>query len=103
MELPLHDPPHAGRGGTFTFVLRTFGGDHGFFCAWFLCLSYMAIVWANATALTIVARCLFGDALRFGFSYSIKGFEVSLGDVLLSVAAIVLAAAICCWRRMRRN
>ena len=63
-------------GGTFTFVQRMFGGDHGFFCAWFLCLSYMAIVWANATALTIVARCLFGDALRFGFSYSIKGFEM---------------------------
>ena len=86
-------------GGTFTFVQRMFGGDHGFFCAWFLCLSYMAIVWANATALTIVARCLFGDALRFGFSYSIKGFEVSLGDVLLSMAAIVSAAAICCRRR----
>jgi len=86
-------------GGTFTFVQRMFGGDHGFFCAWFLCLSYMAIVWANATALTIVARCLFGDALRFGFSYSIKGFEVSLGDVLLSVTAIVSAAAICCRRR----
>ena len=86
-------------GGTFTFVLRTFGGDHGFFCAWFLCLSYAAIVWANATALAIVARCLFGDALRFGFSYSIKGFEVSLGDIMLSVAAIVLAAAICCRRR----
>ena len=86
-------------GGTFMFVLRTFGGDHGFFCAWFLCLSYVAIVWANATALTLVARCLFGDALRIGFRYSIMGFEVSLGDIMLSVAAIVLAAAICCRRR----
>ncbi len=89
-----------GAGGTFTFVLRGFGGDHGFFCAWFLCLSYLAIIWANATALTIVSRCLFGDALRFGFSYSVKGFDVSLGDVLLSGAAISLGAAICTRRRL---
>ena len=89
-----------GTGGTFAFVLRMFGGDHGFFCAWFLCLSYVAIIWANATALTIVVRCLFGDVLRFGFHYSIKGFDVSLGDILLSAAAIVAASAICCRRRL---
>ena len=89
-----------GAGGTFTFVLRAFGGDHGFFCAWFLVLWYMAIIWANATALTIVARCLFGDAIRFGFHYSIKGFEVSLGDILISAAAIVTGAAICCRKRL---
>ena len=90
-------------GGTFTFVLRAFGGDHGFFCAWFLCLSYVAIIWANATALTIVARCLVGDALRFGFHYSIKGFEVSLGDILLSTTAILAGAAICCRKRLAGN
>ena len=89
-----------GAGGTFTFVLRAFGGDHGFFCAWFLVLSYVAIIWANATALTIVARCLFGDALRFGFHYTIKGFDVSLGDIMLSAAAIVAGAAICCRKRL---
>jgi len=87
-------------GGTFTYVLRTFGGDHGFFCAWFLYLSYVAIIWANATALTIVARGLFGDALRFGFHYTIEGFDVSLGDILLSSSAIVVASAICCRRRV---
>ena len=87
-------------GGTFTYVLRTFGGDHGFFCAWFLGLSYVAIIWANATALTIVARSFFVDALRFGFHYTILGYDVSMGDILLSSSAIVAASAICCHRRV---
>ena len=76
------------------------GGDHGFLCAWFISLTYMAIVWANATALTIIARCLFGDALRFGFRYSIAGYNVYLGDILLPGAAILVAAAINCRRRL---
>ena len=87
-----------GEGGTFGFVMRAFGGDHAILCAWFLILSYVSIIWANATALTIMTRCLFGDALRFGFHYSLAGFDIALGDVLLSVAAILVAAAICCRR-----
>lgn len=89
-----------GAGGTFTFVSRTFGGDHGFLCAWFMCLSYVAIIWANATALTIVVRSLLGDVLHFGFHYSIAGFDVYLGDILFSAAAIVIASAVCCRRRL---
>ena len=91
---------YPGPGGAFTFASQAFGVDHGFLCAWFLCLTYMAIVWANATALTIVARCLFGDALRFGFRYSIAGYSVYLGDILLPGAAILVAAAINCRRRL---
>ena len=91
---------YPGPGGAFAFASRAFGADHGFLCAWFLCLTYMAIVWANATALTIIARCLFGDVLRLGFRYSIAGFGIYLGDILLSGAAILVAAAICCRRRL---
>ena len=91
---------YPGPGGAFAFASRAFGADHGFLCAWFLCLTYVAIVWANATALTIVARCLFGDVLRFGFRYSIAGFGIYLGDILLPGAAILAAAAICCRRRL---
>ena len=90
---------YPGPGGAFAFASRAFGHDHGFLCAWFLCLTYVAIVWANATALTIIARCLFGDILRFGFHYSIAGYGIYLGDVLLPGAAILVAAAICCRRR----
>ena len=91
---------HPGPGGAFSFASRTFGIDHGFLCAWFLSLTYMAIVWANATALTIVGRCLFGDVFRFGFSYRLAGFDIFFGDILFSGAAIMAAAAICCRRRL---
>ena len=91
---------YPGPGGAFAFASRAFGVDHGFLCAWFLSLTYMAIIWANATALTIVARCMFGDALRFGFRYSIAGYGVYLGDILLPGAAILAATAINCRRRL---
>ena len=91
---------YPGPGGAFAFASRAFGVDHGFLCAWFLSLTYMAIIWANATALTIVARCLFGDAFRFGFRYSIAGYGVYLGDILLPGAAILAATAINCRRRL---
>ena len=91
---------YPGPGGAFAFASQAFGVDHGFLCAWFLCLTYMAIVWANATALTIVARSLFGDVLSFGFHYSIAGYSVYLGDILLPGAAILVAAAINCRRRL---
>ncbi|MBR4653960.1 MAG: APC family permease, partial [Kiritimatiellae bacterium] len=91
---------YPGPGGAFAFASQTFGVDHGFLCAWFLCLTYMAIVWANATALTIVARSLFGDVLSFGFHYSIAGYSVYLGDILLPGVAILAAAAINCRRRL---
>ena len=91
---------HPGPGGAFAFASRAFGIDHGFLCAWFLSLTYMAIIWANATALTIVGRGLFGDMFRFGFSYKLAGYDIFFGDILFSGTAILAAAAICCRRRL---
>ena len=84
---------HPGPGGALAYVRETFGVDHGFLCAWFLVLAYVSIVWANATALTLVTRALFGDLFSFGPHYSIAGYEIFLGDLLLSGAAVALAAA----------
>ena len=77
-------------GGTLTYTAKTFGYDHGFLCAWFILLVYVAIIWANATALTLIARYLLGDMLQFGFHYVILGYDVYLGEALLSMAAILL-------------
>lgn len=82
-------------GGTYGFITKVFGQNHGFLMGWFLFLTYMAILWANATALVLLARNLFGDALQFGFHYKMVGFDVYLGEVLLSLAAIVLCACVC--------
>ena len=93
-----------GPGGAFAYAAEAFGIDHGFLCAWFLMLTYVAIVWANATALTLVARyTLDYQLLRkiciFGFHYEIAGYEIWFGDIVLSCAAILIAATICCRRR----
>ena len=87
-------------GGTLTYTLRTFGHDHGFMSAWFLVLVYIAILWANASALGLISKFLLGSTFQFGFHYVILGYDVYLGEVLLSVAA-VLICGICCIRGKR--
>ncbi len=92
---------HPGPGGVYAYAAEAFGIDHGFIGGWFLCLTYMAIVWMDATALVAVVRHLVGtDLLAFGFRYDVAGHEVWMGHILLSAAAIALAAAVCCRRRL---
>ena len=87
-----------GPGGAYAYASKAFGGDHGFLCAWFLCLAYVAILWMDAAVLVIAVRLALGDVLEFGFSLTIAGHEVRLGHILLSTAAIVVAAAMNCRR-----
>ena len=81
-------------GGTLTYTTRTFGYDHGFLSAWFLVLVYVAIIWANATALALIGRNLLGTMFQIGFHYRILGYDVYMGEVLMSIAAIVLFGSI---------
>ena len=77
-------------GGAYTYSKEVFGYDHGFLNAWFLALTYLAILWANATSLPLFARYFLGDIFRFGRLYSIFGYEVYLGEALLTIAAIII-------------
>ena len=86
-------------GGTYTYTKKCFGYDHGFISAWFLILTYVAIIWANATALPLIARTLLGDMFRFGFHYEVAGFHIYLGEILLALGALVIGAAVCLHRR----
>ena len=87
-------------GGTYTYVKKNFGYDHGFLSAWFLILTYIAIIWANASALPIVARTLLGNTFQFGFHYEIAGFHIYFGEILLSLFALIIAALICLRRSL---
>lgn len=88
-------------GGTLTYSIRTFGYDHGFLSAWFLMLVYIAIIWANATALALICRSLFGELFQFGFHYQFLGYDIYLGEALLSITAIVLFGFVCiCGKRV---
>ncbi|WP_049945815.1 ATP-binding response regulator [Butyrivibrio sp. LC3010] len=82
-------------GGTYAFSKNVFGYDQGFLGAWFLLLVYMAIVWANATAIPIICRNLFPGILESGPSYEIAGFHVYVYESVVSAAIIALAGGIC--------
>ena len=84
-----------GPGGAYGFVSSVFGEDHGFLVAWFLFLAYVTVLWANATALVLLVRYLFGNAFQFGFHYSVLGFDVYMGEVLLSLGSITLCGLVC--------
>ena len=77
-------------GGVYSYTKEAFGRDHAFICSWFLSLSYLTIVFLNATALFVVIRTIFGPLLPLGFYYQIAGENVYLGEIILSAATLVL-------------
>ncbi|MBR6090320.1 MAG: amino acid permease, partial [Anaerolineaceae bacterium] len=91
---------HPDPGGTFSFTKANFGADHGFLSGWFLILTYVAIIWANATALPLIARNLFGGLFQFGFHYQIAGFHVYMGEILLAMTSLLIAAGFCLRSRL---
>ena len=82
-------------GGAYSFAKMAFGLDHGFLNAWFLLITYVAVLWANATAATIFVRALFGSSLQFVHLYTIAGFDIYLGEALVHIALIVVFGLIC--------
>ncbi len=87
-------------GGTYSFSKEVLGYDYGFLTAWFLLMTYLAILWANVTSLPLFARIFLGDIFRFGKLYTIFGYDVYVGEILLSVVAIVITVFVC--SRFRR-
>ena len=86
-------------GGTYTYTKKCFGYDHGLLSAWFLILTYIAIIWANASAIPLVARTLLGGTFQFGFHYQVAGFDVYGGEVMLAVFALLISAFVCLRRK----
>ena len=77
-------------GGEFTYAYQAFGINHAFICSWFLGLSYLAIVPLNATALALIGRNLMDNIFQVGFHYTVAGYDIFLGEVLLAVFALLL-------------
>ena len=84
-----------GTGGLYNYVKYIFGYDRAFLVAWFLFLVYIAIFWANATSIPLFARYFLRGVFSFGYLYSIFGYEVYLGEALVTLLAIVLVALLC--------
>ena len=76
--------------GVYSYTKSIFGYDRAFLVSWYVFLLYFAIFLANATSVPLFARYIFGDVFRFGYLYTVFGYEVYLGEMLLTVAAICL-------------
>ena len=76
-----------GAGSVYAFEKQMGERNLSFLAFWFILLTYLAIFWANITSVPLFARFFLGDLFRFGFHYTIFGYEVWLGEALLSVCA----------------
>lgn len=83
---------HSKIGGEYIYAKESFGKRHAFFCSWFLGLSYLSIIPLNATALALIGRNLFGEIFKCGFHYSVVGYDVYGGEILLALLALALFA-----------
>ncbi len=85
-------PRFPSAGGEFVYAYATKGPHHAYICGWFLTLGYLAIVPLNATALALLGKFIFPDLFARGYLYSIAGFDVFVGEIMLASAAIVVFA-----------
>ena len=83
-------------GGEFTFTKECFGKIPAYACGWFLVAAYLTNVPMNSTAIGLIVDGLDGSAniLKFGFSYSIAGFEVYFGEMIFASAILILFAVL---------
>ena len=72
-------------GGVFAFTKEIFDNDNAFFCAWFLWIAYVSLLWANSTAVTLMGRNIIGDTLQIGFHYNFAGYDVYCGEVIFTI------------------
>ena len=76
--------------GVYFFTKKVFGYDPAFLISWYVFLLYSSIFWANATAVPLFARYIFGDVFRVEYLYTIFGYDIYLGELLLTAAVIGL-------------
>ena len=81
-------------GGLYTYIKKTFGPDHAFLASWFIIIIYLAILWANLTSIALFSRFIFGDIFQFGFHYSIKGYDIYLGEILLTFLFLIVTGSL---------
>ncbi len=85
-------PKYPQAGGEFTFTKKCFNKNAAFLCGWFLVVAYLTNVPMNSTAIGLIVDGLDGsaDILKFGFHYSIAGFEIYMGEMILATAILLL-------------
>lgn len=89
-------PKYPKAGGEFTFTKECFGPNMAFVCGWFLVAAYLTNVPMNSTAIGLIVDGLDGsvDILKFGFHYTIAGFEIYFGEMIFAMAILILFAVL---------
>ena len=77
-------------GAEFAYAYHACGRYHAYVCGWFLALGYLSIVPLNATALAMLGKFVAPQLFARGYLYTVAGFEVFAGEILLAGAAIVV-------------
>ncbi|WP_039959119.1 APC family permease [Bilophila sp. 4_1_30] len=79
-------------GGAFAYAYVGLGTKAAFICGWGLVLSYTCVIAANGTAVALLSRFLLPGVFDVGYLYSIAGWDVYLGELLLLSALFVFFA-----------
>ena len=89
-------PKYPKAGGEFTFTKECFGKKMAFACGWFLIAAYLTNVPMNSTAIGLIVDGLDGNAdiLKFGFHYSVAGFDIYFGEMIFATSILVLFAIV---------
>ena len=74
------------------YAKECFGKRMAYLCGWFLVAAYLTNVPMNSTAIGLIVDGLDGaaDILKFGFHYSIAGFEIYMGEMIVAVGILIL-------------
>ncbi len=83
-------PKYPKAGGEFAFAKACYGKLPAYVCGWFLVAAYLTNVPMNSTAIGLIVDGIFGPVLKWGFHYSVAGFEVWLGEIIAASAILVL-------------
>ncbi|MBR5542313.1 MAG: APC family permease [Bacteroides sp.] len=85
-------PKYPKAGGEFNYTKNCFGKVPAYLCGWFLLAAYLTNVPMNSTAIGLIVDGLDGsvDILKWGFNYSIAGFEVWFGEIILAMSILIL-------------
>lgn len=84
-------------GGEYIYTKNLFGKRHAFICGWMIILAYWSLIPLNATALSLVSRYILPILLNtetspfmFGYLYTIAGWDVYAGEILLAWLFIIV-------------
>ena len=90
---------YPGAAGSFGYAKELLGNDYAFLAAWALVISYLMLLWANATAFILIGRYFIGDVLQRGVHYTVAGYDVYFGEVAVTILIELVFGLLICYAK----